>query len=579
MAQHDLVIRNGLLVDGTGAGRRHGSVAIKDGMITAVADAGTDDENEIGSGHQEIDADGRLVTPGWVDMHTHYDAQATWDPHLTPSGWHGVTTVVMGNCGVGFAPAASDRHDWLIELMEGVEDIPGAAMHEGIEWEWETFPEYLDALSRRNWVADIGTQVPHGALRAFVMGERGAANEDATVDDIAEMARLTGEGLRAGALGFSTSRTPLHKSIHGELVPGTYADIDELMGIADAIAEVGHGVFQGAFHHTDVPDSFSWFKEITRRTGKPLTFNFVQTDAAPDLWRDVLGMLDEARAEGLRVTGQSTGRPIGVLQSWLGTVHPFLGCPTWRRELADLPDDELIRRLGTSEVRSALTTEAPEGLTRFQEFVFRSWDKMWPFAGEADYEPAPKHSVANRAKESGRDPIEIAYDQLMSNGGHGVLYFPLFNYSEHTLDPLFEIHQNPSVRMGLADSGAHCATICDGGMPSFMLSYWSRDRSRGERLPLELVVKRQTSETAQHYDLHDRGVLAPGYRADINVIDYDALNVEAPHMVGDFPTGAKRYVQKAVGYSATVCAGQIVSQDGEFTDALPGKLLRGPQHK
>ena len=570
---HDLVIRNGVLIDGSGADRRSGSVAITDGVITHVGE-GTED---LGQATRTIDADGRLITPGWVDMHTHYDAQATWDPHLTPSGWHGVTTVIMGNCGVGFAPAKSDRHDWLIELMEGVEDIPGAAMHEGIEWEWETFPEYLDALARRNWVADIGTQVPHGALRAFVMGERGAANEDATVDDIAEMARLTGEGLRAGALGFSTSRTPLHKSIHGELVPGTNADIDELFGIADAMADVGHGVFQGAFHHTDVPDSFSWFREITRRTGKPLTFNFVQTDAAPDLWRDVLGMLDQARADGLPVTAQSTGRPIGILQSWLGTVHPFLGCPTWRRELKDLPDDALLRRLAEPAIRTALITEAPEGLTRFQEFVFRSWDKMWPFIGDADYEPVPSETVAARSAASGTPAIEIAYDQLMSNNGNGVLYFPLFNYSEHSLDPLFEMHQNPSVKMGLADSGAHCATICDGGMPTFMLSYWTRDRSRGGKLPLELVVKRQTSETALHYGLTDRGLLKPGMRADVNVIDYDGLNVEKPVMASDFPTGAKRYIQKAVGYAATVCKGQVVSEDGEFTDALPGQLIRGPQ--
>ncbi len=566
---HDIVIRGGTVVDGSGAAPRVADVGLDGDRIAAVGD-------DVGAGRREIDAEGLHVTPGWVDIHTHYDAQATWDPELTPSGWHGVTTVVMGNCGVGFAPAAPDRHDWLIRLMEGVEDIPGAALTEGIQWEWESFEGYLDALDRRRWVMDVGTQVPHGALRAFVMGDRGAANETAAPDDLAEMERLATSALRAGALGISTSRTPLHRSADGELVPGTEADEDEVMALGEALRAAGHGVFQGALHHPDVPASFGWMRRLAQRSGRRVTFNFQQTDAAPDLWRDVAGLLDQARADGIEVYGQVHGRPVGILMSWSATIHPFSTSSGWG-PVAFLSPAERAQALREPEARRALVDGERADLGDFVRSLTTSWHKMFPFRGETDYEPPPEASVAAIAEREGRQPAEVAFDVLMEDDGHGLLYFPLFNYSDGDLGPLWELHQHPRTRMGLADGGAHVGSICDGSTPSFMVAFWARDRVRGPHLPLELIVRRQTRETAEHYGLLDRGLLAPGLRADLNVIDLDALAIDAPRMAWDLPTGAKRFVQGSRGYRFTIGAGEVVREDDEFTGCRPGRLLRGPK--
>ncbi len=567
---HDLVVRNGLLVDGTGAEPRHGDIGIDGDTITAVGD-------EVGPGRRVIDADGRTVTPGWVDMHTHYDAQATWDPELTPSGWHGVTTVVMGNCGVGFAPAAPDRHDWLIGLMEGVEDIPGAALTAGIQWEWETFPEYLDALDRRRYVMDVGTQVPHGALRAYVMGERGAANEVATDADNAEMRRLATEALRAGALGISTSRTPLHRSVDGVLVPGTNAEMDEVAALGAALVDAGHGGFQGAYEHPALGGELPWLRRLAEDTDRPVTVNLQQDDQAPDLWREVLAELDRAAADGVPLYAQVHGRPVGVLMSWGATVHPFSFAEAWG-PLAFLSPAERLARLHDPEVRAALTggPRVEELLGDFTRFLTQSWHKMFCFVGETDYEPAPESSVAAISQATGRPPAEVAYDHLLSDDGQGVLYFPLFNYSNGDLDPTYRMHQHPRTRMGLADGGAHVGSVCDGSTPSFMVAFWTRDRVRGPKLPLAHVVRRQTLDTARHYGLEDRGVLAPGYRADVNVIDYDRLAIDAPRLAYDLPGGAKRFVQGSTGYDATICAGVVVREADEFTGEHPGRLLRGP---
>jgi N-acyl-D-aspartate/D-glutamate deacylase len=458
--------------------------------------------------------------------------------------------------------------------MEGVEDIPGAALTDGIEWGWESFPEYLDDLEHRSWVLDLGAQMPHGALRAYVMGDR--ATGDATTADVERMAELVGQALEAGALGFSTSRTPLHKAVDGELVPGTFASPEELLSIAAAMGKTGHGVFQAAIHHPDVPEAFGWMRKVAETTRGPVVFNLNQPDYAPDLWREDLRLLDEAHADGLDVLAQVSGRPVGILESWAATVNPFMLCPTWGL-IGGLPEEERLGHLRRDDVREALTTEAPAVWTDFITSITRSWDKLYPFAGEADYEPDPARTCAAIAARTGVEPAEVAYDQLMTEHGRGLLYFPLFNYANHNLDHLWELHQHAHTRMGLADAGAHCGTIADGGMPTFMLQFWSRDRVRGEHLPLEWLVHRQTRQTAELYGLLDRGLIAPGLRADLNIIDMDHLGVELPHLVGDLPTGAHRYVQRARGYDATICRGVVTVEDDEFTGERPGRLVRGPR--
>jgi N-acyl-D-aspartate/D-glutamate deacylase len=568
---HDLVIRGGTLVDGTGAPRRTGDLAI-DG--DRIAQAG----GTAGSGKREIDAAGALVTPGWVDVHTHYDGQVTWDPYLTPSSWHGVTTVVMGNCGVGFAPVKPDRHDWLIGLMEGVEDIPGAALAEGIRWEWETFPEYLDALARKPLAIDVGAQVPHGALRVYVMGERGVADDSAaTPEDIAGMAGHLRASLRAGALGFSTSRTLIHRGADGKLVPGTFAGRDEVFGIGRVLGEVGQGVFQMTSNHVDMPAETEWMMELARETGRPVLFNLQQIDQAPDLWKSLVARLDAARAEGVPLIGSIPGRPAGVLYGWRASSHPFHFHAAWR-ETAALPVEQRIARLRDPEVRARLLAEDPPIQDDRARFMLRSFDKMYRVDPAApNYEPAPTEHAAAIAAATGRTPYEVLYDWLMSEDGAGIVYFPIFNYSYNDFSHLYRLLQHPSTMISLGDGGAHCGYITDAGLPTFMLTHWTRDRSRGPRLPLEEIVRRQTSHTASVYGLADRGVLRAGMKADVNLIDYDRLAFEAPYMAYDLPAGGKRLLQKARGYLATIVSGRPVFENGQATGALPGALVRGAQ--
>ena len=571
----DLIVRNANLVDGSGAPARPADVLIDDGRVVAVDDAGSSSGTDA---RRVVDAEGRLVTPGFVDVHTHYDAQATWDPYVTPSSWHGVTTVVMGNCGVGFAPAAPDRHGWLIDLMEGVEDIPGSAMTEGIEWAWTTFPEYLDALDGRPRVLDVGAQIGHGPLRAFVMGDRGAANEPATEADRAAMASMVREALEAGALGFSTSRTPLHRSKDGELVPGTDADAVELMAIAEAMAAAGHGVFQFAPDHARVPvDEWPWMRELAARSGRTVSVNLNQPDSDPEVWRKVLSLLDEAASDGLPIVAQVSGRSIGILYCLHGSIHPLLFHPAYA-EVAHLPMDERLRALGEPERRRRLVEEVPDDGGFFAKAVLDKLDRMWVVEGaDIDYEPTPESSIAAMAEQRGVPAMEIVVDQLSSAEGHGMIYAPFFNYAYGDLSMTYEATQHPHTRMGLSDAGAHCGAICDGGTPTFMLTHWARDRSRGPKLPLELVVHRQTRQTSELYGLADRGLVAPGMRADLNVIDFDGLGFEVPRMAFDLPAGGRRLVQRGRGYAATFVAGvQTVAED-EFTGELPGQLIRGPQ--
>ena len=561
---HDLLIKGGQIIDGSGAVRFTGDIAIDGDRIAEVGPVGS-----CGPARRVIDATGLLVTPGFVDVHTHYDAQVTWDPMLSPSSWHGVTTVVMGNCGVGFAPAHPDRHDWLIGLMEGVEDIPGAAMTEGIEWSWESFPEYLDAIEKKPHAIDFATQIPHGALRAYVMGERGASNEEATPDDIEQMAALVAEALEAGALGFSTSRTTLHKSIDGVPVPGTFATRDEIFGIGEALKRTGKGVYQLACEHTMVPQEFVWMKELAADIQRPVTFNLSQTDFAPKLWKEVVALLDSVEDEPLYA--QVAGRAIGIVMSWRLTAHPFAKRPSFEA-LQALEWPEQLAELRKPEFRERLLAEKAEGLNLFEMFVTQSWQKMFPLG---DYEPKAENSIAAMAKRQGRSPQEIAYDLLCEEEGEGMLYFPLFNYVDGHLDALRELHQHPQTRMGLSDGGAHCGAICDGGMPTFMLSYWGRDRPEG--LPLEHLVWRQTRQTAELFGLMDRGLLKPGMKADLNLIDLEKLGFERAEVAYDLPAGGRRLIQRARGYEATICSGVPIFEKGEPTGQLPGRLIRGAQ--
>ncbi len=566
---HDLVIRGGTIVDGSGTPARVGDVAIDGDRIGAVGDS-------VGRGRREIDAAGMLVAPGWVDIHTHYDGQVMWDPYLTPSCWHGVTTVVMGNCGVGFAPARPDRHGWLIGLMEGVEDIPGATLAAGIPWSWESFPEYLDALERMPRALDVGAQVPHGAVRAYVMGERGAKNEAATPEDIAQMAAIVRDGLAAGALGFSTSRTMLHRAIDGEPVPGTYATEDELLGIGRVMGELDRGVFEVASDLTPEDPELAWMERLSAETGRPVSFALLQNDADPTQWRRLLDAIERAAARGARVTGQVSARPTGLLMGLQSTANPFTAHKTYRA-LAHLPLGERVRTMHDPQVRERILGERVEFDDPLTAFVCTAFHKLFPLGDPPDYEPSAERSVAAIAAREGKAPTEVAYDLLLEHDGRALLYLPLLNYAGFDFAPIREMLLHPNTVFSLSDGGAHCGLICDAGMPTFLLTYWVRDRRRGERLPLEYAVHRQTRHTAALYGLEDRGLLAPGMLADVNVIDLDKLSLLAPEMVFDLPAGGRRLVQKAIGYRATVKRGAVVFSDGEPTGALPGKLVRGPQ--
>ncbi|HPG14050.1 MAG TPA: amidohydrolase family protein [Microthrixaceae bacterium] len=563
----DLTIRNGLLVDGTGAPARPADVVVDGDRIVEVTEPG-----QGSAGHREIDADGRLVTPGFVDIHTHYDGQATWDPEMTPSGWHGVTTVVMGNCGVGFAPADPARRDWLIQLMEGVEDIPGTALAEGMSWNWESFPEYLDELDSMPRVMDVAAQIPHGAVRGYVMGERGAANEPASAEDIALMSKLVEEGLRAGAVGFTTTRTVLHRAKDGELAAGTTAEVEELLGLGDALGAAGTGVFGVASDMIDPTPEFEWMIEISRRTGRPVTFGCLQNDVRPEQWRELLDRAADANAAGARIVPQVAGRPACLLFGFESSVHPFITHRAYR-EIAHLPLAERVAQLRTPERREAILSEE---VTRsgFGAYLLSSFQKLFPLGDPPDYEPAPERSVAAIAAREGRRPEEVTYDLMLGRDGTELLYFPMLGYSHGDFEAMREMLDRDDTVLGLGDGGAHCGILCDASLPTYMLTHWSRDRDRGARFNLEQVVAMQTSRTAALYGFDDRGVVAPGLRADLNVIDLDGLRLSPPEMVHDLPAGGRRLIQRATGFAATICAGEPVRLDDESTGSRPGRLVR-----
>ena len=568
MAQHDLIIRGGTVIDGTGTPRRTADVAIRDGIVTAVG-------RIDGSATREVDADGAVVAPGFVDVHTHYDGQATWESTMQPSSWHGVTTVVFGNCGVGFAPVHDTDHDRLVQLMEGVEDIPGTALHEGLAWNWNSLPEYLDALDGAKDM-DIAAQVPHAALRLHVMGERGAKGEDATVSDIAEMGRLAAEGVEAGFLGFTTSRTQNHKTSLGEPTPTLTAAREELVGIAEAIGSTGTGVLQLVSDFTDIDGEFAIVRAMTESSGRPISFTLVESPRGYDYHRAILGHIESARNDGLTVTGQTAVRPIGVLLGFECTLNPFLVNPVFR-EIADLPKDERTTALRDPAFRARLLDAAGgKDMQAVGGRLIEKFDIMFALGERPNYEPDMANSVAAIAAREGRSPAEVALDAMLENDGTAMLWVPFSNYGQGNLDGTRELLTHPYTVPALSDGGAHVGTICDGSFPTTLLQHWGRDRER-ERIDVEFLIQRQCRDTARLVGLDDRGVLAPGYRADINIIDFDRLRVHQPELLYDLPAGGRRVVQRADGYAHTFVAGVETYAEGVATGALPGGLVRGAQ--
>jgi len=571
---HDIVIRGGTILDGTGAAEFAGDVALDGNRIAQVG-------GKAGPGKREIDANGLLVTPGWVDVHTHYDGQATWDPVLAPSSWHGVTTVLFGNCGVGFAPVRPEHRAGLIDLMEAIEDIPGTALAEGLSWDWESFPDYLEALDRMPRTIDIGAQIPHHPLRVYVMGDRGVDREAATGDDIAQMRHLTEAALRAGAFGFTTSRTYSHKTNAGELVPGHFAEEAELYGIGEAMASVGAGAFGMNSDFVDEEAEFAWMTRLSKATGRPVWFLLTDRTKDPARWKRLVKNVHAARAQGAQITAQVAGRPVGIIMGVAGSFNPFSIRPSYL-PLDPLPAQERLRQMRDPDMRRRLLSEEPSKrqlarLSQARQDMVGRWDRMYAMAGVApDYEPTPEKSIAAIAARGNASPQEVAYDYL-TEGLDKFLFFPIVNYADGDHATVREMLTDPATLLGLSDAGAHCGAIVDASVPSFMLTHWGRDRSRGPKLPLPQLVKMQTSETADFFGFSDRGRLAPGLRADVNLIDFDRLRLHQPEVAYDLPAGGRRLVQRADGYRATLVAGTPVFENGEDTGARPGRLVRASQ--
>ena len=565
MAQYDMVIRAGTVIDGTGREAFTADLAIKDGLIVEVGKVS-------GAGQREVNADGALVTPGFVDIHTHYDGQATWSNRMSPSSHHGVTTVVMGNCGVGFAPVRPTDHNLLIELMEGVEDIPGVALTEGLSWEWESFPDYLDFLSKRQFDMDIGAQLPHAALRVYVMGQRGADREPATAEDVVEMRRLTEQAIRAGALGFTSSRTLNHRSLRGEPTPTLQAEYDELVGMASALRSSGRGVMEMISDFDDLDEEFDLLESMVRSAGRPMSISLAQ-GISDHGWRKVLGKIESASNAGLAMRGQVAPRPIGILLGLTTTLSPFTTRPSFS-EVAKLPLAERVAAL-SDPARKARILDEPTGHGFMR--LFRLMDegrKIWLMTDPPNYEPDPKDSLHAQATDRGLDPWSYVYDMLLQNQGNALLYTPFANYAENNLDCCRDMILHKDTVMGLGDGGAHVGTICDASFITSLLTHWGRDRTRGEGIELPTLIKCQSSDTARAVDLTDRGTLEAGMRADVNIIDFDNLNVRLPDIVNDLPAGGARLQQRADGYQMTMVKGEPTYIEGQATDALPGRLVR-----
>jgi len=573
MAQDvDLIVRNALVVDGTGAEPFSADIAVSGGRIVEVGAVSA-------RGHEEIDAKGLIITPGFVDIHTHYDGQVTWENRLVPSSSHGVTTVVMGNCGVGFAPCRPDQHEMLIQLMEGVEDIPHPVLVDGLPWTWESYPEYLDFLATRRYDIDICGYVPHAPVRVYVMGQRGADREPATEADPQQIARIVRDAARAGAMGFSTSRTFFHRSSDGRSTPSFEAAEDELMALALALKESGKGVMQLITDFDEPDQTFSLLRRLVQRSGRPLSVSLLEGTYGPMTlrWRDVLDWAAEATASGLPIKAQVLSRAIGVMLGHELTLNTFYTCESYAK-LARLPFGERVRELKRPETRARILAESADpNPTIVLGRLAREFDHMFLLGDPPDYEQPFEQSIAARAQRLGVTPEEHVYDLMLERDGRNNLYVTLCNYEYGSLDSSLEMMRHAGAVLGLGDGGAHCGTICDGSYPTFMLTHWVRDRTRGERLPLPVVVKWLSHDTARAVGLQDRGIIAPGYKADLNLFNLDRLHLHAPEVAHDLPSGGRRLVQRADGYTATIVSGTVVYRDGLPTGALPGRLVRGPQ--
>ena len=569
---HDTVIRGGTIVDGSGKPGYTGDVALEGGKIAQVG-------GKAGPGKREINASGQLVTPGFVDVHTHYDGQATWDKELAPSSWHGVTTVLMGNCGVGFAPvkrSKSEQSD-LIGMMESIEEIPGIALADGLKWNWETFPEYLDALAEMPRAIDVAAQIPHHPLRVYVMGERAVRREAATPDDIKTMRDAVRQALEVGAFGFTTSRTNSHKTPTGEMVPGRYSEVQELLGIGSAFTGLKHGAFGMNSDFDEEPAELEWMTKFGRETGRPIWFLLTDRPTDRARWERLMQGVHKARKEGAMVTAQIAGRPVGVLLGIDTALNPFSIRPSYQA-LLELPVAERMKRVQDPAFRAQVLKEAPSPellnrLSQFRQFITTAWDRMFPLTDPPNYEPRKEYSIAGMAARSNRTPDEVAYDYLSASADR-FLFFPVVGYNEDNLNIIQTMLEDETTLLGLSDGGAHCSSIIDASVPTWMLMHWARDRSRGPRLPLEKLVKRQTRDTASFFGFHDRGMLNEGLKADVNVIDFENLRLFVPEVRYDLPMGGRRLVQRADGYKHTFVSGVETFAGGKYTGATPGRLVR-----
>ena len=585
--KHDLVIRNGKIIDGSGSKPFFGDIAIDNGIITSVGKINS-------SGNKELDAQGNLVTPGWVDIHTHYDGQVSWDPYLTPSSWHGVTTAVMGNCGVGFAPVRPGDESFLIQLMEGVEDIPGSALHEGIDWDWETFPEFLDAIDKKEFVMDVGFMMGHGPLRSYVMGYERCQNQvDATDEEINKMSELVTEAIEAGALGFSTSRTVLHRDIYGKYVPGTEASTEEMRALAFAIDKAGEGTLEITSDWLDEEMEMSWMQEYVKKTDCGLTFLQTKGDAVKTIL-----FSEEQFLKGKNIRPQFPGRNVGLMFGWETSVNPFIQFPAYK-EIAELPMDQKLKILKDPLFKQKLLSQEPDFESEIKAklennptnktreeiaqdvalptTITTNYKTQFILGTPPNYEPKEEDSIAAIASQKNISELEVMYDEMLKNQGTNLIYAAFTPYEKYKLDFVEQAYRLKSSVAGGSDGGAHCGLICDASMPTTNISHWGRDREAGRKLPLEMLIKKQTKDTAETFGLFDRGEIKSGMLADINIIDFDKLNVSHPTMIHDLPLGGRRLVQDSEGYIATIKNGLIVSENGKTNGVLPGKLIRGKQ--